>query len=301
MKSRPVVYRSGFVALVGKPNVGKSTLVNALVGKSISITSSKPETTRRRVLGVVHGEGYQVVLVDTPGLGDAHTLLGKKLKDMATSEGLEADLVLFMVDTTHFPTEEDRAAAQIFACAPGRKILLANKVDVHTTPELVLPYLQAYAQLGEFEQILPVSAQQGQNLDKLRALLVEALPEGDPYFPPESVHDLDPRTRVEELIRQQVLLHTRKEVPHAVAVQVEEMRPGDHPDVTLIRAVLYVERDSQRKILIGRKGEMLKKLGSEARPLVEQELGGKVFLELWVKVKERWRDRPDWLRALGYE
>ncbi len=295
-------FRSGFVALVGKPNVGKSTLVNALVGRPISITSSKPETTRRRVLGVVHGEGYQIVLVDTPGLAPARNLLGQKLRDMATSEGLEADMVAFVVDVTHFPTVEDREAAEIFSKATCRKIMVANKVDVHDNPEKVLPYLQAYAKLAEFSEVLPVSAQEGTNLDKLREMFVESLTEGVPFFPPDSLHDVDPRTRVEELIREQVLLATRQEVPHAVAVRLEEMKPGEeNPDVTLIRAILYVERASQRKILIGHKGEMLKKLGSQVRPLLEAELGGRVFLDLWVKVKEDWRERPDWLRALGYE
>jgi len=295
-------FRSGFVALVGKPNVGKSTLVNALVGQTISITSSKPETTRRRILGVLHGEDYQVVLVDTPGLGDGHTLLGKKLREMATQEGMEADLVAFVVDLTHYPTREDRAAAALFAQAGCRKILVANKVDVHDTPEKVLPYLEAYSALGEFAEVIPVSAQTGLNVEKLRGLLLRDLPEGVAYFPRESLHDLEPRTRVEELIREQVLRNTRKEVPHAVAVQVEEMKPGeDNPEVLLIRAILYVERDSQRKILIGRKGEMLKKLGSLVRPLLEKELNRRVYLDLWVKVKEGWRDRSDWLRALGYE
>lgn len=294
-------YRSGFVALVGKPNVGKSTLVNALVGRPISITSSKPETTRRRILGVLHGEGYQIVLVDTPGLGSSHTLLGRKLRDMATAEGAEADLVAFVVDTTHYPTKEDREAAAVFADVKCPKVMIANKVDVHDNAEKVLPYLEAYSALGEFSQILPVSAQKGTNLDKFHELMLAAMSEGVPFFPPESLHDVDKRTRVEELIREQVLRSTRQELPHSVAVQVEDMKPGDTPGVTLIRAILYVERDSQRRILIGKKGEMLKKLGMLARPLLEEELGERVFLELWVKVKEGWRDRPDWLRALGYE
>ena len=295
-------FRSGFVALVGKPNVGKSTLVNALVGQPISITSSKPETTRRRILGLVHGEDYQLVLVDTPGLAPARNLLGKKLRSMAATEGLEADMVVFMVDVTHYPTAEDREAAEVFGAAQCPKIMVANKIDVHENAERVLPYLQAYAQLGEFREILPISAQTGINLDKLRELMIAALPEGVAYFPPESVHDVDMRTRVEELIREQVLLATRQELPHSVAVQVEEMKPGEeNPEITLIRAILYTEKDTQRRILIGKKGEMLKKLGSQVRPLLEKELGGRVYLDLWVKVKEGWRDRPDWLRALGYE
>ena len=294
-------FRSGFVALVGKPNVGKSTLVNALVGRRISIISSKPETTRRRILGVVHGDNYQLVLVDTPGLAKARNLLGQKLRQMASQEGQEADLVLFVVDLTHFPTPEDKEAAELFSQASCPKILVANKLDVHAGPEKLLPYLKAYSELGEFSQILPVSAQQGTQLDRLLEFCLEALPEGVPFFPAEMVHDVDQRTRVEELIREQVLLHTRQEVPHSVAVCLEEMKPGDNPEVMLIRAILYTEKDSQRRILIGKKGEMLKRLGSEVRPLLEAELGQKVYLDLWVKVKEDWRDRPDWLRALGYE
>lgn len=282
------------MALVGKPNVGKSSLVNALVGRPVTITSSKPETTRRRVLGVIHGPDYQIVLVDTPGLSRGHTVLGKKLREMAVAEGAEADLTVFVGDVTHYPTSEDREAlAAVGACS----VLLCNKVDVHSSAEKVLPYLEAYSALGSFETVLPVSAKAGTNLDKFLALMVAALSEGERFFPEGSVHDLDARTRVEELIREQVLLAARQEVPHAVAVQVEDMGPGDSPGVTLIRAILYVEKDSQRRILIG----LLKKIGSSVRPLLEAEVGGRVFLDLWVKVKENWRDRADWLRALGYE
>jgi len=286
------------VSLVGKPNVGKSTLVNHLVGRPISITSPKPETTRRRVLGIVHGEGYQVVLVDPPGLATARHALGRLLRESATTEGRESDLLVFCVELTHMPTQEDRDALAVFDGSSVPRILVGNKVDRAKKPADILPFLQAYSELGEFSEVFPVSAVRGDNLDVLKSYIIAQMPEGVPYFPSDMISDLDQATNVEELIREQVLMATHQEIPHCVAVKVEEMGPGDNPTVTLIRATLYIEKDSQKKILIGKKGDKLKDIGQKAREKIEAQLGIKVFLELWVKVKEDWRDRKDWVKIL---
>ena len=292
-------YRSGFIAVVGKPNVGKSTLVNRLVGKSVSIASSKPETTRRRVLGVVHGEGYQMVLVDTPGMTPARHALGKRLRDMAQDETIEADAILFMVELTHFPKSEDEDVAKMLQKVSAPIFLVGNKIDRASSKEQILPYIEAYSKLGTFADVFPISAQEGDNLDVLQKALLDRLPEGVPFFPQEMVSDLDEVSKVEDLIRLEVLQRTRQEVPHAVAIKVEEMKPGDdNPDITLIRAFVYVERASQKKIIIGKKGEMLKQIGQAARASIEAELGRPVFLDLWVKIKEDWRQRPDWIEVL---
>ena len=291
--------RSGFVAVVGKPNVGKSTLVNYLVGRSVSIASSKPETTRRRILGVVHGEGHQMVLVDTPGLAPIRHALGQRLHDVAAGETVEADVIIFMVELTHFPKDEDLAVAKLLEHSKAPIFLVGNKTDRAQTKENLLPLLDAYGKLGTFAEVYPVSAQSGDNMEALRAALIERLPEGVAYFPPEMTSDMDEVSRVEDLIRLQVLENCRQEVPHAVAIKVEEMKPGDdNPDITLIRAIVYVERPTQKKIIIGKKGEMLKRIGQVARENIQVELGRPVFLDLWVKVKEDWRQRPDWIEVL---
>ncbi len=293
--------KSGFVALVGKPNVGKSTLINALVGRPVSIVTEKPQTTRRRILGVVHGEGHQIVLVDTPGLVKPRNALGRKMTKIIEAEGREADLVLLVVDMTGKPTAADREAYARVAALPVPRLLVANKIDRARKPAQAMPLLAAYGELGEFEEVFPISAAEGTNLELLRAALVARLPEGDPFFPEDMDTDLDTQTWIEEIVREQVLNRTRQEIPHSVAVKVEDMQPGDNPEVLMIRVHLFVERASQKRILIGSKGALLKEVGQKARELIQEGLGRKVYLDLWVKVKEDWRDREDWLRALGYE
>jgi len=294
--------KSGFVALVGKPNVGKSTLVNALVGRQVSIVTAKPQTTRRRILGVVHGEGYQIVLVDTPGLVEPRNALGRKMTKIIEAEGREADLVLLVVDLTSKPTKADREAFARVEALGVPRLLVANKVDRARKPEQALPLLAAYGELGEFAEVFPVSAAEGTNLDRLREAIVARLPEGEQFFPEDMDTDLDTQTWIEEVVREQVLNRTRQEIPHSVAVKVEDMQPGEeNPEVLMIRVHLFVERASQKRILIGSKGALLKEIGQHARELIQKELDRKIYLDLWVKVKEDWRDREDWLRALGYE
>lgn len=291
------MYRSGFVALVGKPNVGKSTLINRLVGTKVAITSSKPQTTRHRVLGVMHGQDYQIVLVDTPGLMQPRHALGRKMEKWALEESREADLVLFLVELTHAPTAEDRFAAEHLAPLGDRVWLVMNKLDRRKDEQVA----EQYRALGAYPRSFEVSGLQGQGLDQLTQALREVLPEGDPFFPPDQVTDQNRALLASEVIREKVLHLTRQEIPHAVAVVVDELRAADKPDMLYLSAYLYVERPNQKRILIGKNGQLLKSIGAEARLELEQLWGQRVFLELWVKVKEGWRDREDWLRSLGYE
>lgn len=291
-------YRSGFVALIGKPNVGKSTLVNCLVGRKVAITSSKPQTTRQRMLGVLHGVDYQAVLVDTPGIMAAKSKLHRSMITTARQEARDADLVLWMVESTHTPTAEDEAVARMVAELAGKKPcwLVLTKSDKlkEEVPE------QCAALLPEASQSFQVSALTGQGVTALARAVATALPEGPPYFPPDQVSEQNDRLWLAEVVREKVLHYTRQEVPHAVAVTVEELRPGKAGEGSLYgRAILYVERDTQKKILIGKDGALLKRVGAEARKELEAAWQKSLYLDLWVKVKKDWRDREDWLSYLG--
>jgi GTP-binding protein Era len=291
-------FRSGFVAVVGRPNVGKSTLVNRLVGRPVSITSPKPETTRRRILGVVHGDDYQIVLVDTPGLSTARNSLGKRLRKTALGETTEADLVLFVVDLTHKPHPEDREVATLLAQIAAPIFLVCNQVDKFHHPQDQLAKLSRYSELGSFAETIPVSANTGDNLDVLQKLIVDRLQPGVPFFPKDMLHDLDQAAMIEEIIRLECMNVTYQEVPHAVAVKVDTIEPGESPNVQLVRATIYVERANQKQIIIGAKGQKLKEIGQKSRLKLQDQTGQRIFLELWVKVKEDWRDRDDWVRFL---
>ncbi|MBI3924879.1 MAG: GTPase Era [Armatimonadetes bacterium] len=292
-------FRSGFVALLGKPNVGKSSLLNRLVGTKVAIVSSKPQTTRRRILGVLHGGDHQIVFVDTPGMAKPLHALGRKMLEAARSEGREADMIVFVTEVTHEPTSEDRSVVGYLRQLEKPLILVGNKLDLRSLEE-GLQALAEYRRLADFELALPVSAHTGQGLAQLVEALEARLPEGPPFFPADQVTDQNQRILIEEILREKVLRNTRQEIPHSVAVQVEEMRPGEDPSLLYVSAYLYVERDSQKGIVIGKGGALLKKIGAEARQELEGLLGQKIFLDLWVKVKHDWREREDWLAALGY-
>ncbi|MCR5662797.1 MAG: GTPase Era [bacterium] len=293
-------YRSGFVALIGKPNVGKSTLLNYIVKEKVAITSPKPQTTRRRVLGVYHGENSQIVFVDTPGIYKAEHRLGQWMLDSAKTEGREADMVVWVADGSAMPSKDDERVAAFLAEINVPKILVVNKVDLVKPKDKLLPRLAAFRDLGDFEEVFPVSAVSGDNVQALVEYLVSRLPEGCPYFPEDQLSDQSEKMQAEEIIREKVLLNTQQEVPHAVAVMAEEYRLSEKGDMQIIKASIFVEREGQKKIILGRQGAKLKKIGTEARAEIEKLLGRKVFLDLWVKVKEDWRSRADWLRALGY-
>ncbi len=294
-------FRSGFIALVGKPNVGKSTLVNSLVGSKVAITSKKPQTTRQRMLGIVHGPGYQAVLVDTPGMMVPKNRLHQKMVKAAEQEARDADLVLWLTEATHLPTDEDRAVAKKLSTSLGRETpvwLIHNKTDRSKGEEIYSAYAELCPQANRSYRI---SALNGQGVAELKTSLSEILPEGPPYFPEDQIREQNERLWLAEVIREQVLQVTRQEIPHAVAVSVEEFRAGEGDgDGLYARAILYVERSSQKGILIGKNGQLLKRIGSETRKELEAVWGRSLYLDLWVKVKEDWRDRDDWLRIFGY-
>ncbi|MGQ9666632.1 MAG: GTPase Era [Anaerolineae bacterium] len=296
----PPDHRSGFAAVVGRPNVGKSSLMNAYLGQKVAIVTPKPQTTRNRLLGILTLPNAQVIFVDTPGIHQPRHKLGQYLVATAASAVPEADVVVFMVDVSVMPTDEDRIAADLLARKSQAPVLLTmNKADL-LKPADVQRHTEAYLALGEFDDWLLTSATRGDNLDKLREMIIQRLPFGPRYYPPDQVTDQEERFMVSELIREQVLLHTYEEVPHGVAVVVEEFKER-RPDLTYISAVIYVERESQKGIIIGSKGEMLKRIGTAARREIEHLLGHQVYLELWVKVRKKWRQDERQLRYFGYK
>ena len=295
----PPDYRSGFVAVIGKPNVGKSTLMNAYVGQKIAIVSEKPQTTRRRILGILTRPDAQIIFVDTPGIHQPKHKLGEFMVETAARAIPDADLVCFMVDVSEMPTAEDHQIAELLRkhCrAPV--ILVLNKMDL-LPPDRVQPHTEAYFQLVEHEAWMMISATRGDNRGKLLEMIIERLPFGPQYYPPDQVTDQTERAIAAELVREQVLRFTHQEVPHSVAVAIEEWAER-REDLTYIGATIYVEKESQKGILIGAKGAMLKRIGRAAREELQRLLGHKVYLELWVKVRKKWRRDERALRWLGY-
>lgn len=293
-------YRSGFVALVGKPNVGKSTLVNRLVGRKVAITSDKPQTTRQRMLGIVHGEGFQAVLVDTPGMMEPRNELHKKMLGVASSEAKDADLVAWLCDLTHGPNDDDRRvqkelrALTSHGAAPWQVLTKADMAKAGAA--------EAYRKLFPgIAHRFELSAKSGIGVDEFKRELIASLPEGPPFFPPEQVTEHNDRLWLAEVLREKVLDLTHQEIPHAVAVVVEELRPAQGGREGLYaQAIVYVERESQKRIIIGKGGSLLKKVGMLTRQELEETWQQHVFLEIWVKVKKDWRDRKDWLDSLGF-
>ncbi|HMQ33454.1 MAG TPA: GTPase Era [Chloroflexaceae bacterium] len=288
--------RSGFVALVGKPNVGKSTLLNALLGQKVAIVSPRPQTTRVPMRGILTRPGAQIVFVDTPGIHQPNHALGRLMVDLAEKTLPNADVIGFMVDISQPPSQLDRRIAAQVQKARGRKLLILNKVDVK--PRGGRGYLEEYRALGAWELELAVSARRGLGLAPLLEAIVERLPAGPPLYPDEQLTDRSEQQLAAEFVREKVLYHTQHEVPHAVAVEVDEWE--DREGATYIRMTINVERDGQKAIVIGAGGAMLKKIGTAARYEIERLVGRQVFLELWVKVRPNWRDDPSALGWLGY-
>jgi GTPase len=290
--------RSGFVAVVGRPNVGKSTLVNALVGQKVSIVTDKPQTTRARIRGVRTTEDHQIVFTDTPGFHKPRTLLGERLNRLVEESTVDVDAVLLVVDAAAGVGRGDGFVAERrVSPVNALKVCAVNKVDLVKEREL-LPQLEAAGRLARFDHVVPVAALTGRGLEELLGVLVEALPEGPRYYEPEEVTDQPVELRVAEIVREKALALTREEIPHSVATQVEEMERKD--GLTRITCLILVERESQKGIVIGKGGAMLKRIGSLAREELELVLGSKVFLELRVKVQREWQRDPRALSRLGY-
>ena len=290
-------FRSGFVAILGRPNVGKSSIMNRFVGEKVAIVSNHPQTTRSRLLGVATHADWQIVFVDTPGLHKPRTKLGQYMVKAANDAREGVDAVLCVVDG-QFIGAGDRAILEDVAQMSCPKFLAVNKIDL-CEPEKLMPQLQKLNDLG-FDQIVCVSARRGDNLDELLSMLVSAMPEGPKYFPDDMMTDQPERVLCAEIIREKALWNLRDEVPHGVGVEmlsIKEVRPG----LTEIHANIYCERASHKSIIIGKQGAMLGKIGSEARKDIERLLNTHVSLKLWVKVREDWRNRAGDLRALGYE
>jgi GTP-binding protein Era len=299
VSERPApAFRAGFVGVVGRPNTGKSTLVNTLIGQKVAIVSDKPQTTRQGIRGILTTDGFQVVLTDTPGFHKPRTQLGRRLNRAVAASVEGVDVVLQVVDAAAGVGRGDafvyRSQVGPFG---GPKLCAVNKVDAIGHRDVV-PQLAAAAKLGEFDEIVPVSARTGGGLDELRDLLVARLPEGEPLFPAETATDQPMELRIAEIVREKALELTREEVPHSIAVEVEELSRED--DLTRVEAIVMVERESQKGIVIGRGGQMLKAIGSRARPELELLLGTRVFLGLRVKVLKEWQRDPRALDRLGF-
>jgi GTP-binding protein Era len=292
--------KSGLVALVGRPNVGKSTLLNALLGQKLAIVSDRPQTTRSVVRGVLHRPEGQVVLVDTPGLHKPRTLLGQRLNDLVRGTLSEVDLVLMLVDAAAGVGTGDRFLAGELAKVPTPKLCVVNKMDAAPRARMAAA-LQAAGTLADFAEIVPVSARTGEQLDLLVELVMRHLPEGRPLYPEGHTSDEPEQHLVAELIREKALARVRDELPHSVAVLVEEMGPDpDREDLLVVRANLFVERASQKPIVLGRGGSVLRDIGTEARAELEALFGTRVYLDLRIKVAKDWQRDPRQLSRLGF-
>ncbi len=289
--------RSGFVAILGRPNAGKSTLLNRLVGQKIAIVTAKPQTTRNRIQGIVTRPEGQIVFIDTPGLHEAETALGRQMMQevAAALEGI--DVLLLLADASRMEPRADDLLVERARKFPGKTILALNKVDRLPKPKL-LPLIDAFAKAFDFAAIVPISALKGSACDELAAEILKRLPEAEPYFPEDQVTDQPERFLAAEIIREKAMQVMYHEVPYALAVFVEKFE--ETPKMLRIEALMNVERDSQKKILIGHKGETLKKIGTEARKELESILGTKIYLGLFVKVAPDWRENPQKVRELDW-
>lgn len=292
-------FRCGYAAIVGRPNVGKSTLQNALIGEKLSIVTPRPQTTRHRILGIDNRDDAQIVYVDTPGLHrDGKRALNRAMNRAAAGSLPDADLVLFVVEAMRFEPEDEDVLAR--AQASGRPIIaVINKIDRVRPRDRLLPYVASLAERADFAEVIPVSAQRGENLERLRELVRGRLPVGLPLFEQDRVSDRGEGFRYAEVIREKLMIHLRDELPYGLTVEVERIE--DDGDLRRVAAVVWVERDGQKAIVIGRGGKQLKTCGSQARRDLERLAGRKVHLELWVRVRENWADSDKELRRLGHD
>lgn len=291
-------FKSGFVAIIGRPNVGKSTLMNQIIGQKIAIMSDKPQTTRNKIHGVYTSNNGQIVFLDTPGIHKPTSKLGDYMSKVAHGTLGEVDAVLFLVDVAEGIGGGDRYIIEQLKHVETPVILVLNKIDL-VQPEALLAIITNYKDLYNFAEIVPVSALKGNNVTTLLEQIIRYLPEGPQYYPADQITDHPEQFVCAELVREKILHLTREEIPHSIAVQIEDMRVEPN-GVVHISAVIFVERDSQKGIVIGKQGSLLKEIGRQARRDIETLLGSKTFLELWVKVKKDWRNQERVLRDLGF-
>ncbi|MDQ0168587.1 MULTISPECIES: GTPase Era [Paenibacillus] len=291
-------FKSGFVAIVGRPNVGKSTLMNQVIGQKIAIMSDKPQTTRNKIHGVYTSEQQQIVFLDTPGIHKRQSKLGDYMNQTALNTLHEVEAALFLIDASEGMGGGDRYIAEQLKNVRTPIILVMNKID-KVEPEALLPLIEEYRKLHDFAEIVPVSAKLGSNVNTLLEQISNYLPEGPQYYPEDQVTDHPEQFVCAELIREKILQMTREEVPHSIAVTIEDMKVQDN-GVVYISAVIFVERDSQKGIIIGKQGALLKEVGKRARQDIQNLLGSKIFMDLWVKVKKDWRNQDRVLRDLGF-
>jgi GTP-binding protein Era len=294
-------FRAGYVAIVGRPNVGKSTLINRLVGHNLCIVSARPQTTWHRILGIKNLPGAQMLFLDTPGIHKSEALFNQQLMRAAQRALTGADVIVWLIDAAEAEHPDDALILDTIRIQTPRVpvLLVPNKVDRVAKP-LLLPLIARWQAVHQFAEIVPISAATGDNVARLEALLVRLLPVGQPLYPPEDLSDRSERFFVAETVRGQVFALLRQELPYAVAVEVETVHAREGTDLTDVEATIYVEKDSQKGILIGAGGSMLKRIGAAARPAIEELLGTRVFLKLHVKVDEAWRKDPSALRRFGY-
>jgi GTP-binding protein Era len=301
MNQTPITYKSGFVAVLGRPNVGKSTLINQLMGTKIAATSPWPQTTRKSQMGILSLDGAQIIFVDTPGFHQPIHKLGEKMVKEALKTLEECDLCLLLVDISEEPSEEDRMLAQaLFETKRNLPIILAmNKADVNASQQNEINQKQ-YQEIVATADVIEISATRGDNMQQLIDLIVSHLPEGPPFFPEDQLTDLYEREIAADLIRESLLYNLRAEVPHSIAVRIDEFKDRDE-HTTYIAATLFVERNSQKGIVIGQGGEKLKKIGTDARRKIEELTGRSVYLSLRVKVRKNWRNDEAALNLFGYK
>ncbi len=290
-------HRAGFVGIVGRPNAGKSTLLNALIGEKLAIVAHQAQTTRTSIQGVLSTPDAQIVFIDTPGIHKSDTLFNRRMMQTVRGALQERDLVLYVADATKSITEEDQHAVSALDKS-SKAVLVLNKIDRIDDKRLLLPVIESYMRLFPFIETVPISARNGDGLAELRRVIEEHLPAGPPFFPADYLTDQPMRFLAGEIIREQILRAVREEVPHATAILIDEWE--ETPRLTRIAATIHVERPGQKIILIGNRGQMLKKIGSDARQELERMLGRKVFLSLFVKVKPNWREDASFLNSVDW-
>ena len=293
-------FYSGFVSLVGRPNVGKSTLMNRLIGEKIAIISNKPQTTRNRVQSILTKDDFQIVFIDTPGIHRPRHKLGEYMVKSAETTLNEVDAVLMLIEPTDKILEADRLIIEKFAKVKSPVILVINKIDT-VERERIFKVIDEYRKLYDFAEIVPISAFEGTNTDELLSVIRKYLPEGPQYFPSDMVTDQPERQIASEIIREKALRLLEDEIPHGIAVEITEMKKRKEGNLVDVRATIFCEKDSHKGIIIGKHGDMLKKIGTKARGDIERLLGSPIYLELWVKVKKDWRDSDFLLKNFGYD